>query len=105
MATKTYAGKSVEVTDEGFLANPDDWTREMAPEIAKEIGLGDLTDMHWKVIDFMREDFKSKGQIPTIRRIKNAGGIPTKDLYSLFPEGPAKKAAMVAGLGKPQGCV
>ena len=105
MATKTYAGKSVEVDDEGFLVNPEDWAEDMASEIAAGIGIDSLTDMHWKVINFMRSDFKEKGQIPSLRRIKNAGGVSTKDVYSLFPEGPAKKAAMISGLGKPQGCV
>lgn len=105
MPTKTIAGKTVEVDAEGFLVNPDDWTEDMAPELAKEEGIEELTEMHWKVIRFMREDFKAKGQIPTIRRIKNVGGVPTGDLYKLFPQGPAKKAAKIAGLGKPQGCV
>ncbi|MCK5343193.1 MAG: TusE/DsrC/DsvC family sulfur relay protein [Candidatus Heimdallarchaeota archaeon] len=105
MPSKSYAGKTIEVTDEGFFVNPDDWTEEMAPELAKEVGIDTLSDMHWKVIQFMRDDFKEKGQIPTIRRIKNAGGVPTKDVYKLFPNGPAKKAALIAGLGKPQGCV
>ncbi len=105
MATKTLAGKTIEVNDEGFLVNPDDWTEEMAPELAKEEGIDELTDQHWKIIRFIRQDFKEKGQIPTIRRIKNAGGVPIKDLYQLFPEGPVKKAAKIAGLGKPQGCV
>ncbi len=105
MAIQTIAGKTVEVDEEGFLVSPGDWTEEMAPELAKEEGIEVLTDMHWKVIHFMREDFMAKGQIPTIRRIKNAGGVPTKELYALFPGGPAKKAAKAAGLGKPQGCV
>jgi len=105
MPNKTLAGKSIEIDNEGFLKNPDDWTEEMAAELAKEVGISELTEGHWKVVNFMRQDFKEKGQIPTIRRIKNAGGIPTKDLYSLFPEGPAKKAAKISGLGKPQGCV
>ena len=105
MATKTIAGQNVEVDDDGFLTNHEEWTEEMAPVLAAEEGINDLTDMHWKVIRFMREDYIAKGQIPTIRRIKNAGGVPTKDLYSLFPGGPAKKAAKAAGLGKPQGCV
>ena len=105
MASKTYAGKTVEVDDEGFLVNSEDWTEEMAPELAKEVGINELNDTHWKVIRFMREDFKAKGQIPTIRRIKNAGGVSTKDVYDAFPNGPAKKAAMISGLGKPQGCV
>ena len=73
--------------------------------LAKEEGIDELTEGHWKVIHFMRKDFQEKGQIPTMRRIKNVGGIPTKDLYALFPKGPAKKAAKAAGLGKPKGCV
>ncbi len=105
MATITLAGKTVEVDAEGFLVNPNDWTEEMAPVLAEKVGIYELTDRHWDVIRFMRKDFEERGQIPTIRRIKNAGGIPTKELYQLFPEGPAKKAAFIAGLGKPQGCV
>ncbi len=77
----------------------------MAEEIAAAEGIPVLTEDHWKVIRFMRKDFAERGQIPTIRRIKNAGGVPIQDLYKLFPDGPAKKAAKIAGLGKPQGCV
>jgi tRNA 2-thiouridine synthesizing protein E len=105
MASKTLAGKTVEVDGEGFLVNPDDWSEDIATELAKEMGINELTDTHWKVVNFMRSDFKERGQIPSIRRIKNAGGVPTKEVYDLFPEGPAKKAAYIAGLGKPQGCV
>jgi dissimilatory sulfite reductase related protein len=105
MPMKTLAGVTVEVDEEGFLKNPVDWTEAMAPELASEDGIAELTDVHWKVIRFMRDDFKANGQIPTIRRIKNTGGIPTDELYKLFPNGPAKKAARAAGLGKPQGCV
>ena len=105
MADLTIAGKTVEVTDDGFLVNPDDWTKEMAAVLAESEGIYELTDNHWKVINFMRNDFKENGQIPTIRRMKNAGGIPTKELYELFPKGPAKKASKAAGLGKPQGCI
>lgn len=105
MATKTYAGKTIEVNDEGFLVNHEDWTEDMAPMLAEQVGIYELTDEHWKVIRYMRADFIERGQIPTVRRLKNSGGIPTKELYRLFPNGPAKKAAMIAGLGKPQGCV
>jgi tRNA 2-thiouridine synthesizing protein E len=96
---------SVERDEEGFLKNPEDWNEEIASALAGEIGIGELTDQHWKVINFMRQDYKERGQIPTIRRIKNAGGVPIKDVYALFPDGPAKKAAKISGLGKPQGCV
>jgi tRNA 2-thiouridine synthesizing protein E len=105
MATATIASKTVEVTDEGFLVNPEDWSEEMAQELARNEGILELTELHWKVIRFMRDDFKERGQIPTIRRIKNAGGVPIKDVYRLFPNGPAKKAAKISGLGKPEGCV
>ena len=104
MAGKLLAGKTVDVDEEGFLTNPTDWLESMASELAKEEGI-ELSDAHWKVIRFMRDDFKAKGQIPTIRRITTSGAATTKELYSLFPGGPAKKAAKIAGLGKPQGCV
>ncbi len=95
----------VEVNEEGFLVNPDDWTEDIAAQIAKQEGIDELTELHWKVIRFMRSDFKERGQIPTIRRLKNAGGVTIQDVYNLFPDGPAKKAAKISGLGKPQGCV
>ena len=104
MPSKTFAGKTVEVDNEGFLLHHTDWSEEMAPEIAKEEGI-QLTEAHWKVIRFIRKDFQETGQIPTIRRLKNVGGIPTNELYELFPQGPAKKSAKIAGFGKPQGCV
>ena len=105
MPVKEIAGAQVEVDDEGFMTNPDQWTKEIAAELAMEEGIEELTDGHWKVIEFMRKDFKEKGTVPTIRRINKVGGVPTKELYALFPNGPAKKAAKIAGLSKPQGCV
>ncbi|GAB4369135.1 MAG: TusE/DsrC/DsvC family sulfur relay protein [Calditrichia bacterium] len=105
MPTKTIAGKTVEVDAEGYLVNPEDWNEDIARELAKEEGIPELTEAHWKVINFIRKDFQETGQVPTIRRMKNAGGIPTGELYQLFPDGPAKKSAKIAGFGKPQGCV
>ncbi|MBU0676881.1 MAG: TusE/DsrC/DsvC family sulfur relay protein [Verrucomicrobia bacterium] len=105
MATREIAGTTVEVNDEGYLTNPDQWNEEIAKVIAREEGIGELTEGHWKVVKFLRDDFKEKGVMPTIRRVKNAGGIPTKDLYELFPEGPLKKSSKVAGLQKPASCI
>jgi tRNA 2-thiouridine synthesizing protein E len=104
MPTLEVADRKIEVNEEGFLVDPKDWDEEVARAIAEREGI-ELTEEHWKVIRFMRKDFEERGQIPTIRRLKNAGGVPVKDLYRLFPDGPAKKAAKIAGLGKPQGCV
>ncbi|HOX85202.1 MAG TPA: TusE/DsrC/DsvC family sulfur relay protein [bacterium] len=105
MQTKEIAGKQVQVDEDGFLVNPNDWTREIAQALAAEQGIDVLTEAHWRVIEFMRADFAEKGAVPTIRRLSKVGGIETKELYELFPNGPAKKAARIAGLGKPQGCV
>ena len=105
MATKTIAGKTVQVNEEGFLTNPAEWTKEIAVEIAKEEGIADLTPAHWKVIEFCRQDAGAGGKAPTLRRITSAAGVTTKDMFALFPKGPAKKVAHIAGLGKPEGCV
>jgi dissimilatory sulfite reductase related protein len=104
MPTKTIAGKTVQVNDEGFLTVPTEWTKEIAVEIAKDEGLADLTDAHWKVIDFCRKSAVN-GKSPTLREITVGANVPTKELFSLFPKGPAKKVARIAGLGKPEGCV
>ena len=93
MPTREIAGTTVEVNEEGYFTNSDQWSEAMATVIAQEDGLGELTDGHWKVINFLRQDYKEKGTMPTVRRVKNAGGIPTKDLYDLFPGGPLKKSS------------
>ena len=105
MSTKVIAGKSVQVNDEGFMLNPGEWTREIAVESAKEEGIAELTANHWKVIDFCRQSAGDGGKSPTLRTITNGTGLTTKDLFALFPKGPAKKVAHIAGLGKPEGCV
>jgi tRNA 2-thiouridine synthesizing protein E len=105
MASKVIAGKTVEVNEEGFLVNPEEWTKEIAIELAKEEGIAELSDAHWKVIEFCRESAGSTGAAPTLRAITSSAGVNTKELFSLFPKGPAKKVAKIAGLGKPEGCV
>ncbi len=105
MTTKTIAGVTVQVNEEGFMTNPAEWTKEIAVELAKEEGIAELTDAHWKVIEFCRESAKTSGKAPTLRTITNGAGVSTKDLFTLFPKGPAKKVAKISGLGKPEGCV
>jgi dissimilatory sulfite reductase related protein len=90
---------------EGFLADPNAWTPELANLFAEEEGVAPLTPRHWAVINFCREDFRRTGESPTLRRITKASGVETKELYALFPKGPAKKVARIAGLGKPKGCL
>ncbi|PKO14329.1 MAG: sulfur relay protein DsrC [Chloroflexi bacterium HGW-Chloroflexi-10] len=105
MATREIAGKTVSVNEEGFLSNPAEWTKEIAVELAKEEGIAELTAAHWTVIDFARQSAGASGSAPTLRTITSGSGVSTKDLFALFPKGPAKKVAKVAGLGKPEGCV
>jgi len=105
MATREIAGTTVQVNDEGFMTEPSEWTRGIAVAIAKEEGIAELTPAHWKVIDFCRQDGVASGKSPTLRRITPQAGVSTKDLFALFPKGPAKKVARISGLGKPEGCV
>lgn len=105
MATKTVAGKTVQVNDEGFMTNPSEWSKEIAVELAKEEGIAELTPNHWKVIDFCRQHGNGGGKSPTLRQITTGTGASTKDLFAWFPKGPAKKVARISGLGKPEGCV
>jgi dissimilatory sulfite reductase related protein len=106
MATKTIAGKTVQVNEEGFMTNPNEWTKEIASEYAIEEGIPELTPAHWKVIDFCRQTAATTGgSAPTLRTITTGAGVTTKELFALFPKGPAKKVAKIAGLGKPEGCV
>lgn len=105
MAEKTIAGKTVQVNEEGFMTVPAEWTKEIAVEIAREEGISPLNESHWKIIDFCRQDASATGKSPTLRRITTQTSISTKELFALFPKGPAKKVARIAGLGKPEGCV
>ena len=105
MSTREIAGKAVEFDEEGFMIDPNEWTKEIAEVLAEESGIDALTDGHWQVIEFSRSDFTEKGEAPGLRRITKVGGVPTKELYKLFPKGPAKKVARISGLGKPHGCI
>jgi len=105
MATRTISGKTVQVNDEGFMTNPTEWDKDIAAELAKEEGIAELSDAHWKVIDFCRHTGESTGKAPTLRQITSGSGVSTKELFGLFPKGPAKKVAKISGLGKPEGCV
>jgi tRNA 2-thiouridine synthesizing protein E len=105
MATTTYAGHEVNVSDEGFFTDPSEWTEDMAPLIAKEQGIDHLTDRHWQVIRFMRAQYEANGTGPTVRVLGKTSGVSVKELYQLFPKGPAKVAAKIAGIPKPRGCI
>jgi tRNA 2-thiouridine synthesizing protein E len=104
MSLATVADREVHVDAEGFMTEYDEWSEELAPTLAANIGI-ELTDAHWRAIRFLRDDYRTQGETPTLRRVTTVGGIPTKELFDLFPKKPAKKMAYIAGLPKPAGCV
>ena len=94
----------IHVNDEGFLTEYDEWDEDLAKVLAAQIGI-ELTDAHWKVVRFLRDDYRTQGETATTRRVQSVGGVPVKEQFALFPKKPAKKMAYIAGLPKPQGCV
>ncbi|MGA7409179.1 MAG: TusE/DsrC/DsvC family sulfur relay protein [Bryobacteraceae bacterium] len=105
MATIEMLGRMLSLDADGHLANRADWSPELAAEMAAAEGIPRLTGDHWNVINYMRKVFETEGDAPSVRRLTKESGVDTKGLYALFPKGPAKKAAKIAGLPKPKGCV
>lgn len=104
MPAYQYDGHSIETNSEGFLLDSSQWTPELAEALARDFGIS-LGERHWKVLSFCREDAAREGQPPGLRRIAKLSGVDMKELYQLFPKGPGKLAARIAGLPKPHGCV
>jgi len=105
MATAVIANHELDVDAEGFLQKPDQWSQEIGIDIARQVGIDPITDRHWRVVRFMRERYLQTGQAPTIRTLGKESGVSTKELYQLFPKGPAKLAARIGGIPKPHGCI
>ncbi len=100
----TINGTTINVDDDGFMTDHSQWNRDVAAGLAAAEDIT-LTDAHWKVLDYIATDYAEKGAVPGMRRMNKVGGIPTKELYALFPNGPIKKAAKIAGFPKPASCV
>jgi tRNA 2-thiouridine synthesizing protein E len=105
MTSTPIADTNVDLDAEGFLTDPGQWNERLAEEIALENGIPELTDRHWLVVRFMRTRYLESGTAPTIRSLGKESGVPIKELYELFPKGPAKLAAKVGGIPKPRGCI
>ena len=89
----------------GFLTDPQQWNEEIAVELAHEAGIDELTPRHWQVVHYMRDAYLATSEAPSIRTLGKASGVPIKELYELFPKGPAKLAAKIGGIPKPHGCI
>jgi tRNA 2-thiouridine synthesizing protein E len=99
------ADSPIDVDAEGFLTDPAQWNEQIAEEIAAQNGIPELSERHWLVVRFMRERYLQTGNAPSIRSLGKVSGVPIKELYQLFPKGPAKLAAKIGGIPKPKGCI
>jgi len=102
----TVDGVELETDDQGFLLEPN-YSEEIVTLIAEAEGIK-LTDDHWAVVNYMRDEYKENGHTPNFRNMLKGysevrPGTDSKFLYDLFPLGPAKQAAKVAGLPQPLG--
>ena len=105
MTSAVVADTEVDLNDEGFFVHPEQWDEAMVPDLAAKEGISPLTEGHWKVIRFMRHEYDEKGAGPSVRVLGKTSGVSIKELYQLFPKGPAKTAARIAGIPKPRGCI
>jgi TusE/DsrC/DsvC family sulfur relay protein len=105
VSVETIAGVSLELNDEGFLVDPHAWSEAIAVELARREGIATLSERHWQVIRFMRAQWEERGEGPNVRLLGKTSGVSVKELYQLFPKGPAKLAAKIAGIPKPRGCI
>ena len=105
MNTTPIAEAPVDVDAEGFLTDPQQWNERLAEQIARENGIPELSERHWLVVKFMRERYLTTDTAPSIRSLGKESGVPIRELYQLFPKGPAKLAAKIGGIPKPRGCI
>jgi tRNA 2-thiouridine synthesizing protein E len=105
MTMTLIADAPVDVDAEGFMTDPEQWNETIAAAIARESGVPELTEQHWLVVRFMRDRYLTTGTAPSIRSLGKESGVSVKELYQLFPKGPAKLAAKIGGIPKPKGCI
>ncbi len=105
MATLEIEGRILEVDGDGFLSNPAIWNEELAAAIARHDGIAEMSEKHWAIVRIIRANWEEKGMAPMIRVICQSTGVKLREIYELFPLGPARGACRVAGLPKPDGCV
>jgi len=99
----TIAGLNIDLNPEGYLTNLDQWTKEVALQIAEEEGI-EISEAHWPVIEYLQEQYRK--EIPlNIRKVGKSGVVDIKTFYALFPGGPLKKASRIAGIPKPASCI
>jgi TusE/DsrC/DsvC family sulfur relay protein len=104
MLQKEIAGVTIDVDNDGYMTNFNQWNKEIAAALAKEVGIDSLTDKHWAVIDYLQKSYK-EGIALSIRKVGKSGVTDIKEFYQLFPGGPLKKSSLIAGIPKPASCI
>jgi TusE/DsrC/DsvC family sulfur relay protein len=94
-----------ELNDDGFLLEPRLWSDLVAAALAAGDGVAELTPKHWKVVRYIRAHYLEFDVPPLVRKLCRQTGFQLKEIYELFPSGPAKGACKVAGLPNAKGCV
>ena len=96
---------SIIVDEDGFIVDPNQWTEEVAEALARTEGIDEMTDDQWNVVNYLRNYYLEYGVAPMIRKLCKETQFSLKEIYAMFPTGPAKGACKIAGLPKPTGCV
>ena len=105
MAKAALGGTEIDIDEDGFIQEPDKWSKGVAEDLAKTENVSSMSEEHWKLVNYLRDYFIKFGMAPPIRMVVKQTGLDLKKIYQLFPGGPAKGACKVAGLPKPTGCV
>ena len=105
MPTFEVGSLRLEIDEDGFIQDPSQWNSEVAAALARTEGVDELTEIHWKLVNYLRGYYLEFGTAPMIRKLCKETGMKLNQIYELFPTGPAKGACKVAGLPKPTGCV
>lgn len=105
MPQTTYSNMTVDINEQGFFTDPSQWSEAMVEEIAATVGVIEVTEVHLDLIRIQRTQFEENGDGFNVRALSKKSGVPVKELYALFPKGPAKTASLCAGIPKPHGCI
>ncbi|MBN1609101.1 MAG: TusE/DsrC/DsvC family sulfur relay protein [Polyangiaceae bacterium] len=105
MGVITVQNVTIELDEDGFMQEPDKWNEDVARALAQSEDVEELEDVHWRVVNYLRDYYQKYRVAPPIRMLCRDVGIKTDEIYDYFPTGPAKGACKIAGLPKPTGCV
>jgi tRNA 2-thiouridine synthesizing protein E len=98
------AGREIIFDQYGYIQNPFMWSEDVARHLAREAGIENLTEHHWRVLRFVRNYYLEEGKEPVNHKVKLGTDMSIKEIMELFPEGIARGVKRLAGLPKPTGC-